>query len=175
MNKSYRSKEEYYFQLYLDELVQAGYVAKYSYEPRSYEIYPKQTYAATNQLKTKTKTIEKHLLASLTYTPDYQIEWTPKAHQFSSPYSLESTFWCDEDLYSHIDIKGSWNRNESHTKFSIIQKAMWNKLGIYVQKIEPKKLFRDTFTPKKYLLTDKTNKARKIAWETKTLEEYVNT
>ena len=57
--------------------------------------------------------------------------------------------------------------------FSINQKWMYSEHGIYIQKVIPQKLFADTFTPKRYLMTDGGGQARKIKWDVKSLEEFV--
>ena len=77
----------------------------------------------------------------------------------------------DNDYFSYIDVKGLFDRNKSNSTFSIIQKVLFSEKGIYAQKIVPEKLFERTFTPKKYLKTDKSGKPRKIKWEVKLLEE----
>ena len=49
---------------------------------------------------------------------------------------------------------------------------MFDKYKIYVNLIQPHKLFEDTWTPKKWLKTP-SGKDRKVNWEIKTIEEYL--
>jgi hypothetical protein len=50
---------------------------------------------------------------------------------------------------------------------------MWQRHQIFVNLIQPHKLFEKTFTPKAWLVSP-TGKKRVIHWEVRTLEEYVN-
>ena len=175
MNKTYDSSEEQYFAWYLDELVDAGYVKEYELHPKSFTLSDKCTIQKTQQLKTKTKVIEKTFLQGHIYTPDYMVRWENNAQRvLFSTIKGGAPFWLSGYNFSYIEIKPTFSRYNMARAFSINQKWMYNKHGIYVQLIRPSKLFKDTFTPVKYLTTDKSNKPRRIAWNVLSLEEYIN-
>jgi hypothetical protein len=174
----YRSKEELYFSWWLDELKEADYINSWEYEPKSFTLIDKVKYGWSKQLKTKEKHMESTLLNDLCYTPDFRIQWShkgcnsPFVWQYKSKRSHAFSILIGE--VSYIDVKGTFDRNKSNSTFSIIQKVMYDKRGILVEKVVPQKLFEKTFTPKRYLLTDGGGQARKIKWKVKSLEEYLD-
>ena len=171
----YKSKEELYFSWFLDELKDNGYISHYEYECKSYNLSFKATYTEEKQLKTKTKTVSKHLLAGHVYTPDFKIKWDFKAFEhFTKAYSLALPFWGNNQYQSIIEVKPVFDQNNMTRLFSINQKWMMAEHGIYVQKVIPQKLFKDTFTPKRYLITDGGGQARRIKWKKRSLEEFVS-
>ena len=48
------------------------------------------------------------------------------------------------------------------------------KYKTYINLFVPPKIFKKTFTPKRYLLTDVSKTKRKINFPTKSLEEFIN-
>ena len=179
MEHKFVSDEECYFSWYISELFEAGFVRGSKYQPKPFLLAEKQTYSFIKQLKTKTKEIHKTLLREHQYQADFMLFWTPKAeYKFFTPRDLLSLPFVAQTsqrgFRSIIDVKGTFNRDQSWSKFSVSQKWVWQNHGLYVQKIIPSKLFKATFTPQAYLFTSKTKKPRKIAWETHTLAEYIN-
>ena len=171
----YKSKEELYFSLYLDELKDNGYITNYEYECDSYTLSHKATYQTIKKLKTKDSMVHKHLLASHVYTPDFKIKWDFKAfNHFTKNQSLELPFWGNNQYQSIIEVKPVFDQNNMTRLFSINQKWLFSEHGIYVQKIVPIKLFEKTFTPKRYLLTDGGGQQRKIKFKPRSLEEFIN-
>jgi hypothetical protein len=95
----------------------------------------------------------------------------------------------DEDLYNRnfifiaqrktnfsvIDVNGTFAgpHNNSAVTFTLYQKWVYQKYNIYVQKIIPDNLFKESFTPIKYLLTDKSGRARKIDYKTISISQYL--
>ena len=201
--KPYDSPEELYVSWYLDELVEAGYVLKYDYQPTPYRLSPRGTYIWGKELKTKTKRTESTLLHEHIYTPDFKITWDGIARSIfvknvdmfwrtiatpsdayvckETPFWVRNTSFMDgsfleslQPLFESIlEVKPLFDRNNMTRLFTINQKWVYDKYGVYVQKIIPQKLFKDTFTPMKYLLTDSGKQKRKLIFAPKTLEEYV--
>lgn len=178
-NTVFDSKEELYFSFYLDELYKAGYISAYEPQPESYVLSPPIFFKYTKQLKTKTKQIVKKLTREHIYSPDFKILWTEKAYNVFS-----RNIDCNADLKaipfitncqkSIIEIKPIFDQNNMTRLFTINAKWMYQRHGIYVQKIIPVKLFEATFTPRKYLLTDKTNRPRKLKYQPKTLNDFIS-
>ena len=180
----YESKEEYYFSLYLDELEQAGYVKHWDVHVETFELSLPEKYQWIEQLKTKTKTRISELLKGHEYTPDFWIDWNEKAEgvfyqrinsgrRLNLPFIAQDSGDCDQSI---VDVKPKFDHQNMTRLFTINQKWLFQVHDIYVQKIVPTGsktcLFASTFTPERYLLTDKTGKPRRIKWAVKGLNEY---
>lgn len=172
----YRSKEEVYFSWWLDELKREGYVKEYRYESRTLTLMNEVKLPWTKQMKTKNKVEEHHLFSATTYTPDFEIIWTEKAFGVfcdgvpcvERPYFMATDH---NNLLTEgitlVDVKGDHSAGASRGNFSQYsfpykQKMAWMTLGLYVQKVVPVKLFRETFVPKRYFMTDGGGQARKL-------------
>jgi hypothetical protein len=176
MNKKWDSKEEFYFSLYLDELVDAGYVLEYELHPKPFLLSGKSTVTVTKQLKTKVKLLEKTFLQEHIYTPDYLVMWAESAKGlFFSEIKGGAPFWLSSTFNSsYIEVKPTFSRYNMQRVFSLNQKWCFNKHGEYVNLIKPCELFKKTFTPIRYLTTDISGKPRKINYKVFSLEEYIN-
>jgi hypothetical protein len=98
-------------------------------------------------------------------------------------YNLETIIDNGEELdfniVTYIEAKPDltslkkYDQNNMNRLVRTIIKQVYNKFGTYVQLIFHNKLFSDTFTPDKYLVTDKTLKKRVIHYKARSLEEYI--
>ncbi len=176
---SYDSKEEIYFLWYLDELKAAGFIDSFRYHPPSFLLSEPVKYSYSKQLKTKIKHIEKALLQPHSYRADFYIWWHPKANGFLFsnkgnkkifPFIAHKTVNIENATV--IDVKPIHDMHNMTRQFHINQKWVYQKLGIYVQKIVPTKLFESTFTPERYLFTDKSLKPRKLAFQPVCLKAF---
>lgn len=165
----YKSKEELYFSWWLDELKSKGYIKKYEYECESLELAPPLQNSYTEELKTKTKEKSETLIREHIYTPDFKIFWTEKAKGVfwdSGRQNIWPFRQVGEDLTSYVEVKGGFDSGNMTRLFIVNQKWLYSKLGIFVNlvKITNKKggFFDKTFTPKRFMTTDLTNKPRKI-------------
>lgn len=169
------SQGEVDFCYYLEELEKAGYIEDFKRG---------MSYCLSNSLVNTYKTTSKKgiiqksqtILSSHVYTPDFQIYWTKEGRKLFT-YTLGENkitkpFILDWTEYSIIENKPAFDFANMTRLSSLNIKWMWDKYGIYVQKIVNDELFAKTFTPKACLKT-KTGKDRKIKWEVRTLEEYV--
>lgn len=201
--------EELHFAWYLEELKEHGYIVGYDSHPYTFELFTGMKFRAIankNKLpKTKPPNVEdRELLPKNTYTPDFAIYWTKKAHgifieeaglfpvmDYETPFFtygsagtsnlLEEIAPIDTFDISVVDVKPAvanrfaGNLSSIYT-FPIEQKWVMDKYGVYVQKViaEGKKtcLFAKTFTPRRYLQTDKTMARRNIHHDTPNIEEY---
>ena len=115
------------------------------------------------------------------YSPDFSIAWAEKARKIffnvcGSKVDLYKSPFITDIFYSHIsiiEVKPVFDQNNMTRLFTINQKWMYQLHGVYVQKVVPVKLFEKTFTPKKYLLTDKSGKPRKLKYKPTSLEEFL--
>lgn len=173
------SKEELYFSWYLDELKKAGYIQIYESQPESYVLSPPIYFEYNKRLKTKTKTIVKKLAQEHIYSPDFSIWWSQRArgiffYNIEYRSDLKAIPFVANNQESVVEIKPIFDQNNMTRLFTINQKWVYQKYSTYIQKIIPVKLFERTFTPQKYLLTDKTNKQRKLKYQPRTLNDFIS-
>lgn len=206
---SEKSSSERYFEYWLDELKEEGFVKNYIREHKTYVLADKRTYFKERKLKTKTLLEEKTLFNHITYTPDYYIEFTERALKYfihETPFEEKDTIPNEkgelksllffnsklrvegENIYTVlVDVKppasairfsGSLG---SSREFPIKQRMMFDVHNLYVNKIVPtgtkNSLFYETFLPKRYKLTDRTKKPRKLSeieLKCKSLKEFLN-
>lgn len=180
----YRSEEEKYFSWWLDELVSIGIVNRYMYESNTFTLSKAKSYPLLTIMKTKTKLVEKSLLEGHEYTPDWCIEWNEQyLNRFfrlindetctvKCPfYAIRST--KDNKPYSFFETKGSFDRGNMTRLFRITQKWLYDKYGLYVDLLKIPDLFKKTWTPDKYLKTNKTGQPRTINFPVRSLNEYL--
>jgi hypothetical protein len=180
-----RSDEEKYFVWWLEEMLASGYILSYTYEENVYTLYEPVKSTWIKKCKKKDKVESLHLLNGAVYTPDFCLCWAPKSEgvffSLISPMSkrpLFITFNKDGKTLSEVDVKGGGGstglKNASMHTFPLKQKEMWEKYGIFVNKVIPKDLFRDSFTPDRYLYTDAegSTRLRKLKHKPKTLDEF---
>jgi len=157
------SKEELEFIYWLNECKDAGLIENYIYQPEEYLLFDK--IVVVKRVKKGKKEIDKDvtLLSAHIYSPDFSIKFTEKFNElylkndwnkFFKFFNVNEQFICD--------IKGSFSRNGGDRSFSINQKWVYQKYGIYINKIVPVDLFKTTwvpelarFTPKKKQIVEK--------------------
>lgn len=157
------SDEERHFYAWLIEAERAGLVSNIEYHSGSFVLADRATMPVEKQLKTKTKTVEKFLLHPHKYTPDFEFIWHGIANPFTA-ITLNNVF---------VDVKGSFNKYGDSKQFSINQKWMFAKYGIYVNKCVPEKLFLKTWVPEACRLTPKTRQPVKKYIGCLTINEFV--
>lgn len=174
------SQEEVMMLMYIEELIENGYAEKVE-RAKTFDLSAKlrNTYNVTVQMKTKEKVVEKSLilLEDHVYTPEFVVIWLAKgkdtfvdtlvninSRKFTRPFIGGNA--------TYIEVKPEFDKNNMTRLFKINQKWMWSSYGIFVNLVQPHKLFEETFTPRAYLTTP-TGKTRVIHWPVKTLEEYV--
>lgn len=185
LEHGFDSNEELYFDWYLKELLAHGIIKKYKYHPKPFVLSEPRRTEEYVFMKTKAKVVMKHLIAKHIYTADFAILWNPENlyayfNLMNIPSYPDIFFLANEIngmMVSYIDVKGQFAgpRNTSAVTFPSNQKWVLLKHGIYVQKVIPKELFRITFTPERYLLTDKNMQTRLIKWNLKNLAIYDET
>lgn len=170
------SDEEVYFIWWMEELYQAGYIEMYE-RSRTYQLSTPIKRDYLHKMKTKSVDRIQHVMHGAEYTPDFKIYWTPKAlnvfiTKFHTFDKKETIFYCEEDLTSIIEIKGMFDRNNMIRLVTTNIKWMFDKYRVFVHLVKMPKLFKDTFTPERYLKTNKSQSSRSIKWKIKTMEEY---
>ena len=181
------SNEELYFSWWCEELEKAGYINSFN-NAKTYQLGEKIVNTYTEQLKTKTKEKEQIILSDCEYTPDFEINWNFDAvNIFFDIFPCLNKSKINTDLLlakvieenetkkfeSIIEIKPNFDQNNMTRLNTINRKWMYQKYGIFVNLVKVPDIFKDTFTPKKFLLTDSGKQNRIIHFNTRTLEEYV--
>jgi hypothetical protein len=173
------SQEEVMAIMYFEELIEAGYVEKIERaEPIRLSERLENKYTQVVEMKTKTKEVEKNqvILEDHVYTPEFKVTWTQagavlfidrmwNARKFVKPFIGK---WV-----TYIEVKPSFDQNNMTRLFKINQKWVYQQHQIFVNLVQPHKLFEETFTPKAWLKTP-TGKDRVIHWKVRSLEDYIN-
>lgn len=182
---NFDSDEEKYFSWYLDELTAKGIILEWEYHPKEFKLCDKVQHEFMRHMKTMTKPDIAFLMHPHDYQADFVIRWNPgwEGRLFMTldgPLSLNYAFIANigktKNPYSVIDVKGGFvgPRNNSGVTFPLNQKWVYQKYKIYVQKIIPQQLFKETFTPDKYLLTNVSGRKRKIKFKIQSLDQYTS-
>lgn len=150
------SKEELYISWWLDELKNREYV-QYWTKSSTYNLFEGQT-----ELK----------LRPHSYTPDFNVTWTEKGLELAIFHpSRKSNVECSTS--SILEVKGNYDAQNMTRLFKINQKWMFKQFGIYVNLVKPEELFKKTFCPDRYRLTDGGKSERKLKQSYLTLDEYI--
>lgn len=184
------SKDEEYIALWLEELKNNDIIIDYD-RSISYELNNglSVNYNEIKELKTKSTSKEKKqvLIPIKVYTPDFEVIWNKNniliekfidflyEDKKKDKLIYKLTTGAISSIYtSTIEVKPIFDMHSMTRLFKTNQAIMWDKYNIYVNLVNYQDLFEKTFTPKKYILTEKTLKERKIKWKVKTLEEFIN-
>lgn len=186
-NDEYDSLDEIYFAWYLHNLHEAKIVLKWVHHKKNVELIEPVKHFYLEQLKTKTKLKTKTLLSNLSYTGDFSILWNKSAKGIfynnicTDPEKAEVInpklyFLANHIDITHVDVKNPFNFKNMRKRFSILQKIIYTIRGQYVQTVEVKALFSQTFVPVRYLKTDsgKSDRRGLSPVTTRTLNEYID-
>ena len=178
------SKEEMYFTWWIAELQQAGIITGWEFEPENFRLSEPVEHNYIKQLKTKAKDCVETVLREHIYTPDFKVYWGfDGAEKFiTHMHDVEKINSRMIHILIHpityIEIKPKFDKHNMTRLFKINQKWVFEKYGRIVSLVKPiggkKCFFARTFTPKRYLTCDKTDKARKIDFPVRTLKEFLS-
>lgn len=134
------SLEEWQVYNWVLELYNLGVILEYEYQPEEFQLSPKYQFVpAFNNPKNK----EKSLLQSHEYTADFKLVFDVKFGEVLSAYfKISKNMVSGKKIIIYIDIKGTFQPNGGARTFSINQKLVFEKYGIYVQKVVPKDMFK---------------------------------
>lgn len=182
-----KSDEEVYFYWYLVELLEKKIILNFESAPKSITLSLPVKFEKTVQGKRVQKTLSKKLLNEHIYTPDFEILWNAAlcskfaANTKTVLFNKDIPFLKSEPVnYSCIEVKPAFDHQGMQRLFTINQKWVYEKTGIYVQKIIPQELFDKTFTPKNVIsdpdLIYKKGALEgmsKIKWNVRSLEDFL--
>lgn len=98
---------------------------------------------------------QKSLFQEHIYSPDFVINVNPQCN------ILLDEFKVLKDNQIFVDVKGEFSRNDGGRSFSLNQKWMYQKYGLYIYKLIPKKFFLKMGIPDELRYTIKTRKPSK--------------
>lgn len=170
----YASNEEKFFHLYVTELLDGGWLKSATYQPDSFVLTEAVLASMMIEKKNCSDIKDIKLMNGHSYTADWKLVWNKKAdgvfywlgmgvykqgaYPFSKPradYFVPFKAEVDEhgNAFSIIDVKGeaTGRNNSSAITFPLNQKMLYDKEGLFVQKVvvslSDKGLFARTFTP----------------------------
>lgn len=190
--------QEEFWMLWLGEAILHGYILDYTPEAEMeafllfdglyYEYLDEYiVYQGTVREETRQRTKKERLLAPTRYTPDGVIIWNPKVKDilFNEVFTKGDAFFkaqfIDNKWVSVLDVKAPTGTNRSSdTPFSFTRKWLWQRYHLYVNKvmcIPPKPsdkgyLYKDVWTPARYLMSNKLVKLRTIHYPVKVVAEF---
>lgn len=173
------SKEEVDFQKWIEEGISAGLIDQYKYKPENWNLIDPVKIQIRKELKTKIKFVDKNLLRELTYEPDFKIIFNDIFWETFGDSVLFRAKKIDDIILNSqnvfIDVKGIYNQQDAHRRFSVIQKVVFDKLGIYVNKVVPQSFFKMTWVPEDvaYMANRKIRTRRKPFVKCKLLKEIL--
>lgn len=154
-NIVFDSTHEVYFYWYLLELKKNNLILGFTYQPESIKLCDKVIHN------------KKVLIREANYTADFEIIFDPI-------YIAKQNYFVYLDTISlHVDIKNPFDKQGVKTKFSLLQKFTYAVHKIYIQDIEIQELFYQTFTPKRYLYSDKGKTKRTINYKVTSIDDYL--
>lgn len=147
---------ETYFEWYINELKENGFIKEIKREPFSFNISRikfHKKYVFKETAKKSSASVEDFtLLRENNYTFDYLIIWHPKAKEYffnlidDSPIKIWCPFYAFIDaggeLVSFVDVKptsagAKFGNNSTSYTFPIIQKIIYESYGVFVNKAIP--------------------------------------
>ncbi len=153
----YRSEEETKFALWLDEAQKEGVVLNWAYEENTVLVTKELNFPQPKKLKTKIKHGEKKI-QNTSYTPDFCIAINPayahaltpafpKALWFGAPKDQEKGNLLPQSILL-CDVKGTFDFYQKDSRyFSLIQKVIAERAGIWVEKITIPSFFLKAWLP----------------------------
>ncbi len=194
------SPEEIHFSWWLEELVSAGYVLRWE-RGQTYELVPAivQPYCQVRVSEKSMKALPDKmanttLKTRLKYTPDFEIWWNLKAFGlfYVNHRGLPTIGPIEHHFIGHLDpegmafslievkprVAGRSTMNTGRLSISRMNCMMlYEKQGIFTNLVEvgtqPGSIFAKTFTPGRFLKTDKSGKPRTLKFQPRDLSGFV--
>jgi hypothetical protein len=163
------SPEEVYVYWWLQELLEHGIISHISYQPDPITLFNALECRVVKELKSGPAEADYTFLRSHVYTPDFSVGVTNLGRLlvFRDIYEVLPmwTMICSEadDLFTPtalIEVKPEYDKNNMTRLFTLNQKWLLDKEGVFVNLAIPNKLFAATFAPERYLFTDSSTRQR---------------
>ena len=191
MKEKRKGDTELYIQWYFEELREAGYINEIILSPTPIQIN-RDEYPAHNVK-----------ISNTVYTPDLQVAWNGttgfiwfnlmfnhNGSDFKKPFVVNnmSDRVGGSPFTTLLEVKPDvvskfMTKSSSAISFPYRQKLVYFQTSLYVQLVRPIELFTETFTPQRYLKTNKLNsdfkkvktrnELRTIKFPVRSLKEYL--
>lgn len=159
------SIEELDFLEWCIEAVSLGIISDFEYQPEPIKLFDKVDYIAWNGKK-------RLLFRDHIYSPDFKLTFDPRCNEvLQKTFKMNQSDTTKKSFQVHLDVKGTFQRNDGGRSFSINQKWVFQKTGICIVKIVPKDFFAVCGCPSSCMKTRKTGRERKAFSGLKSLEE----
>lgn len=176
---NFDSKEEKYFSWYLEVLRNWNFIEKWEKNEDPFQLTTDLKIEYIKPMKrVEDKILTQTLLTGRHYTPDFKIKWTKQAigvftQELPSKVKITTPF-ISQHMCSIVEVKGGFDNNNM-TRLAVNNiKDVFQKYGVYITMVKVPMIFKNTFTPERYLLTDKSFKPRKIKYATRTIKDFIN-
>jgi hypothetical protein len=192
----FKSWEEYHFSHWAQELFDQGAIIGWEYESHQFNLCKPLKSKWTEKLTTKEKVREQMVLRGHSYTPDFVLYLPEKLHpNFRHIFDETATsrhhgLWActapEGETVVYVEVKGALTTRLADGKEREARiNAKWAaaRFGVVINTAHigargkarggKETLFEQTFTPARYLLTDKTLKPRLIHYEQRPVEEWL--
>lgn len=140
------SWDEYHFYLWILDGKELGLIKEAKFYPKAFELSDIITYNKEMVLKTKTKIVKKKLLAPHVYTADAIVRF-----DILFKTLFPSTAFVEHEGIAWFDVKPSVNpkyiKYGSSKTFPLNQKWVYQRHGIYINRVMMKVLFHQTWCP----------------------------
>ena len=187
-NDLFDSIGEKHFSYWTDQLTREGYIDKVILQPEPYKLSSKVVKKFIKPMKrVADKEVYQTVLREHIYTPDALIIWNKKAEgvfyitQDSNckilPHHLFANYqgYRNRDVYATtVELKPSFDHQNMTRLASLNIKWVYDKHGHIVEMVKLPDFFKKTFTPDRYLLTDKTYEPRKLKYKPKTFVGFIS-
>ena len=171
-SQCFDSLEELEFKVFLNALREFGLIEEEVYQPESFKLFDSVKIQKPYPMnKDRNRTKESFLMNGMTYTCDWFVKFSSKFFEMFPNIKwiakdAEKTF-SDRDFSKfpelvknrcfeyYFDVKGVYDPFYNGKVFSICQKIVYEKYGIYVNKIVPNHFFKMVLkaVPEKLLFT----------------------
>lgn len=183
----FESDSELYALYWLLELKSKSFIESIERAPEillSSPLVNKFTQVTKLKTKENTKEIIQNILQPHYYTAEFKVKWnnnTPPGilwdisnlsiSKFNSLF-ISHSINVDTSI-TYIEVKPVFDFQNKNSWFKLNQKWAWASRGVYINLIQPDKLFKSTFTPREYLNTRKKKTERQIKWPIITCDQYL--
>lgn len=170
MVNQFDSVEEMEFEAWCKDALSLGLASNVVYHPPAFQLSPRQSVQKTVQMKSKTKTVDHFLFHPHEYTADFKLTLTEDGKEFLHTEGVLHLMVPNEMF---VDVKGGFNIYNDDKPFSINQKWVFEKYGVFIYKVIPKKWFLKTWVPEAARLTPKKRDIKECYKNCKTVDEVI--
>lgn len=181
----FASDEEWYISWWVEDLIKDGYIKSVEYQPKSFELHDGLYNSHIIPMKRVEDKVEvQAILQPHIYTCDVRVVWTDKAEELFywhvGLYGVKKTKFQfhagleHDGMVTYFEVKAEFDKMNMNRLAGINIKWVQQKYNVVVEMIKPNTLFKNTFTPDRFLLTNKSFKPRTIKYETRSIARYVS-